>query len=151
MSSCVAELDAILQSMLTMKAPGVSGSKINNITQLCNANIQVSRKFYLSSIIPRTSVLLTLHLIPQSESVLIQKLYTHFKKAPGPYKLGVLYVVDSVTRSWVEQARKAGQLPSASAAYGTYGAGVYRVTELLPMLMTDISNSAPEDQKVRPI
>ncbi|KAL8922759.1 MAG: hypothetical protein Q9172_003436 [Xanthocarpia lactea] len=124
MSSCVAELDAILQSMLTMKAPGVSGSKINNITQLCNANIQ-------------------------SESVLIQKIYTHFKKAPGPYKLGVLYVVDSVTRSWVEQARKAGQLPSASAAYGTYGAGVYRVTELLPMLMTDISNSAPEDQKAR--
>ncbi|KAI4284328.1 MAG: hypothetical protein L6R38_001483 [Xanthoria sp. 2 TBL-2021] len=124
MSSCVAELDAILQSMLTMKAPGVSGSKINSITQLCNANIQ-------------------------SESVLIQKIYTHFKKAPGPYKLGVLYVVDSVTRSWVEQARKAGQQPSASAAYGTYGAGVYRVTELLPMLMSDISNSAPEDQKAR--
>ncbi|KAL8892171.1 MAG: hypothetical protein Q9205_005130 [Flavoplaca limonia] len=124
MSSCVAELDAILQSMLTMKAPGVSASKINSITQLCNANIQ-------------------------SESVLIQKIYTHFKKAPGPYKLGVLYVVDSVTRSWVEQARKAGQQPSASAAYGTYGAGVYRVTELLPMLMSDISNSAPEDQKAR--
>ncbi|KAL8996192.1 MAG: hypothetical protein Q9169_004258 [Polycauliona sp. 2 TL-2023] len=124
MSSCVAELDAILQSMLTMKAPGVSGSKINSITQLCNANIQ-------------------------SESVLIQKIYTHFKKAPGPYKLGVLYVVDSVTRSWVEQARKAGQQPSASAAYGTFGAGVYRVTELLPMLMSDISNSAPEDQKAR--
>ncbi|KAI4085924.1 MAG: hypothetical protein LQ344_008001 [Seirophora lacunosa] len=124
MSSCVAELDAILQSMLTMKAPGVSGSKISSITQLCNANIQ-------------------------SESVLIQKIYTHFKKAPGTHKLGVLYVVDSVTRSWVEQARKAGQQPGPSAAYGTYGAGVYRVTELLPMLMTDITNSAPEDQKAR--
>ncbi|KAL8988859.1 MAG: hypothetical protein Q9177_002136 [Variospora cf. flavescens] len=124
MSSCVAELDAILQSMLIMKAPGVSGSKISSITQLCNANIQ-------------------------SESVLIQKIYTHFKKAPGTHKLGVLYVVDSVTRSWVEQARKAGQQPGPSAAYGTYGAGVYRVTELLPMLMTDITNSAPEDQKAR--
>lgn len=98
---------------------------------------------------PRSFTDTPLH--PQSESVLIQKIYTHFKKAPGPYKLGVLYVVDSVTRSWVEQARKAGQQPSASAAYGTYGAGVYRVTELLPMLMSDISNSAPEDQKVRPI
>lgn len=87
----------------------------------------------------------------QSESVLIQKIYTHFKKAPGTHKLGVLYVVDSVTRSWVEQARKAGQQPGPSAAYGTYGAGVYRVTELLPMLMTDITNSAPEDQKVRSI
>lgn len=87
----------------------------------------------------------------QSESVLIQKIYTHFKKAPGTHKLGVLYVVDSVTRSWVEQARKAGQQPGPSAAYGTYGAGVYRVTELLPMLMTDITNTAPEDQKVRSI
>ncbi|KAL8937249.1 MAG: hypothetical protein Q9216_004526 [Gyalolechia sp. 2 TL-2023] len=107
-----------------MKAPGVSGSKISSITQLCNANIQ-------------------------SESVLIQKIYTHFKKAPGTHKLGVLYVVDSVTRSWVEQARKAGQQPGPSAAYGTFGAGVYRVTELLPMLMNDIINSAPEDQKAR--
>ncbi|KAL8950671.1 MAG: hypothetical protein Q9222_003308 [Ikaeria aurantiellina] len=124
MSSCVAELDAILQSMLAMKAPGVSGSKIGTITTLCNANIQ-------------------------SESVLIQKIFTHFKKAPGTHKLGVLYVVDSVTRSWVEQARKAGQQPGPSAAYGTFGAGVYRVTELLPMLMTDITNSAPEDQKAR--
>ncbi|KAI4122766.1 MAG: hypothetical protein LQ338_005624 [Usnochroma carphineum] len=107
-----------------MKAPGVSGSKITSITQLCNANIQ-------------------------SESVLIQKIYTHFKKAPGTHKLGVLYVVDSVTRSWVEQARKAGQQPGPSAACGTYGAGVYRVTELLPMLMSDIIGSAPEDQKAR--
>lgn len=104
---------------------------------------------YLSHVRNRTLTDTPLH--PQSESVLIQKIYTHFKKAPGPYKLGVLYVVDSVTRSWVEQARKAGQQPSASAAYGTYGAGVYRVTELLPMLMSDISSSAPEDQKVRPI
>ncbi|KAL8703910.1 MAG: hypothetical protein Q9201_002922 [Fulgogasparrea decipioides] len=108
--------------MLAMKAPGVSGSKINSITQLCNVNIQ-------------------------SETVLIQKIYTHFKKAPGTHKLGVLYVVDSVTRSWVEQARKAGQQSDASAPYGTYGAGVYRVTEMLPTLMTDIVNFAPEDQK----
>jgi hypothetical protein len=37
---------------------------------------------------------------------------THFKKAPGTHKLGVLYVVDSVTRQWVEAARKAGQISS---------------------------------------
>lgn len=150
MSSCVAELDAILQSMLIMKAPGVSGSKISSITQLCNANIQVG---CLSIVCAKGHdygyVADTID--TQSESVLIQKIYTHFKKAPGTHKLGVLYVVDSVTRSWVEQARKAGQQPGPSAAYGTYGAGVYRVTELLPMLMTDITNSAPEDQKVRSI
>ncbi|KAL8741597.1 MAG: hypothetical protein Q9190_005819 [Brigantiaea leucoxantha] len=122
MSSCVAELDGILQSMLSMKPPGVSASKIQSITQLCNANIQF-------------------------ESVLIQKVYTHFKKAPGTHKLGVLYVVDSVTRSWLDKARNAGLQPGPGAADGSYAAGVYRVTELLPILMNDIINSAPEDQK----
>ncbi|KAK6373380.1 hypothetical protein LTS17_008400 [Exophiala oligosperma] len=124
MSSAVAELDSILQSMLNLKPPGVSGSKITAITSLCTANIQ-------------------------SESVLIQKIYTHFKKTPGTHKLGVLYVVDSVTRQWVDQARKAGQQIGSGASDGTFAAGVNRVTELLPVLMNDIITTAPEDQKVK--
>ena len=44
MSSAVAELDGILQSMLDLKAPGVNNSKITSITQLCNANVQVCRQ-----------------------------------------------------------------------------------------------------------
>lgn len=122
MSSAVAELENLLQSMLALKPPGVSGSKIGGITNLCNANVQ-------------------------NESVLIQKIYTHFKKAPGSHKLGVLYVVDSVTRQWVEAARKAGQVPGGDAPDGTFAAGVKRVTDLLPILMTDIINNAPQDQK----
>ncbi|KAJ5709611.1 RNA binding protein Nrd1 [Penicillium malachiteum] len=122
MSSAVAELESYLQSMLALKPPGVSGSKIQGITTLCTANVQ-------------------------NESVLIQKIYTHFKKAPGTHKLGVLYVVDSVTRQWVEAARKAGQPTGAAASDGTFAAGVNRVTELLPVLMGDIINNAPHDQK----
>ncbi|KAI5282264.1 RNA binding protein Nrd1, partial [Ascosphaera aggregata] len=82
-----------------------------------------------------------------SESVLVQKIYTHFKRTPGTHKLGVLYVVDSVTRQWVEAARKSGQQVSAGAPDGTYAAGVNRVTELLPSLMGDIMSTAPDDQK----
>ena len=85
----------------------------------------------------------------QSETVLIQKVYTHFKKAPPTHKLGVLYVVDSVTRGWLDQARKSGQPIGPAAADGTFAAGVNHVTELLPSLMTDIINTAPEAQKVR--
>jgi protein NRD1 len=125
MSSAVAELEAGLQAMLSLKPPGVSGSRIQSITALCTANVQ-------------------------SESVLIQKLYTHFKKAPGTHKLGVLYVVDSVTRKWTEQAKSAGQPINSSAQDGTFAAGVHRVKELLPVLMNDIILSAPDDQKVRP-
>ena len=94
-------------------------------------------------------LVLTALILLQSESVLIQKIYTHFKKTPGTHKLGVLYVVDSVTRQWVDQARKAGQPAGGAAQDGTFAAGVTRVTELLPVLMTDIINTAPEDQKVR--
>ncbi|KAF7712470.1 Uncharacterized protein PECH_003270 [Penicillium ucsense] len=122
MSSAVAELENYLQSMLALKPPGVSGTKIQGITALCNANVQ-------------------------NESVLIQKIYTHFKKTPGTHKLGVLYVVDSVTRQWVEAARKAGQPSGSAAPDGTFAAGVNRVTELLPVLMADIINNAPNDQK----
>ena len=85
----------------------------------------------------------------QSETVLIQRVYTHFKKAPASHKLGVLYVVDSVTRAWVEQARKAGQTFGPSASDGTFAAGVNRVTELLPSFMTDILTNCPEEQNVR--
>ncbi|KAG0648129.1 Rpb7-binding seb1 [Hyphodiscus hymeniophilus] len=122
MSSPVADLEAGLQGMLSLKPPGVSGSRIASITALCTSNIQ-------------------------SESVLIQKLYTHFKKTPATHKLGVLYVVDSVTRKWTEQAKLAGQAISSAAEDGTFAAGVHRVKELLPVLMNDIIASAPDDQK----
>ncbi|KAL3417674.1 RNA-binding protein [Phlyctema vagabunda] len=122
MSSAVAELESGLMAMLQLKPPGVTGSRINSLTALCKANVQ-------------------------SESVLIQKLYTHFKKAPGTHKLGVLYVVDSVVREWVVQARAAGQTINSAAADGTFAAGVHRVKELLPVLMNDIIQSAPHDHK----
>lgn len=144
MSSAVAELDNYLQSMLALKAPGVSGSKINSITSLCTANVQV---FLVSGFFFGTT--LTRSFSFQNESVLIQKIYTHFKKTPGTHKLGVLYVVDSVTRQWVDAARKAGQPSGSAAPDGTFAAGVNRVTELLPVLMADIINNAPDDQKVR--
>ncbi|KAI9752777.1 MAG: hypothetical protein M4579_005483 [Chaenotheca gracillima] len=122
MAGVVADLDAGLQAMLTLKAPGVSGTKIQSLTNLCVSNVQ-------------------------SESVIVQKIYTHFKKTPGTHKLGVLYVVDSVTRQWVDHAKKAGQVVGTAAGDGTYAAGVNRVTELLPVLMNDILQKAPADQK----
>ncbi|KAK2607194.1 hypothetical protein N8I77_005893 [Diaporthe amygdali] len=122
MSSAVADLENNLQAMLALKPPGVSGSKISTLTSLCIANVQ-------------------------SESVLVQKIYTHFKKAPSTHKLGVLYVVDSVTRKWLEQAKQQGQPVGSSAPDGSFAAGVNRVTELMPVLMNDIISSAPQDQR----
>jgi protein NRD1 len=134
--------------MLALKPPGITGGKVSSITALCNTNIQV-RQAYSSVSNFAYEHMLTSCVCVQSETVLIQRVYTHFKKAPATHKLGVLYVVDSVTRAWVEQARKAGQTFGPSALDGTFAAGVNRVTELLPSFMTDIITTAPEDQKVR--
>ncbi|KAI9894804.1 MAG: hypothetical protein M1814_000023 [Vezdaea aestivalis] len=122
MASVVESLDSDLQHMLRGKAPGVTSAKIRDITTLCEKYVQ-------------------------NESVLIQKIFTHFKKAPGTHKLGVLYVVDSVTRRWLDLAKKAGQAVNSSAADGSYAAGVNRMTELLPALMNDIFQHAPQEQK----
>ncbi|OTA57289.1 hypothetical protein K449DRAFT_141719 [Hypoxylon sp. EC38] len=122
MSSPVAELEAGLNTMQTLKPPGVTGSRIQALTAICVNNVE-------------------------SESVLIQKIYTHFKKTPATHKLGVLYVVDSVTRRWIDQAKLKGQSINSSAKDGTYAAGVHRVTELLPVLMNDLLQTYPAEQK----
>ena len=56
--------------------------------------------------------------------------------------------MDSVTRKWLDHAKKAGQTIDGSAADGSYAAGVNRISELLPILMNDIIQHAPVDQKV---
>lgn len=149
MSSPVAELETGLQAMLLLKPPGVSGSRIQSLTTLCSANVQVSTR--LKIFIPSPRIVETDFIPSQSESVLVQKLYTHFMRAPASHKLGVLYVVDSVTRKWTEQAKNAGQTINVSAEDGTFAAGVNRVKELLPNLMNNIIASSPDkDHKVRP-
>lgn len=82
--------------------------------------------------------------------MLVQKIYTHFKRTPATHKLGVLYVVDSITREWLSKASAAGQdVNSSEALDGTFAAGLYKVTQFLPSLMNDLIKNAPEDQKVR--
>lgn len=117
------ELETQLQSLQALKPPGVTKTKIESITTLCIQNIQ-------------------------AESIIIQKIFTQFKKNPATHKLGVLYVVDSVTRQWVEKARQAGQVPPGSTiADGTFASGVQKMTELLPVMMNELIQTAPENQK----
>lgn len=86
----------------------------------------------------------------QSDSTIAQKIFSHFKRTPANYKLGVLYVVDAITRRWIEQARQAGQeLFGSSPAAGSYASGVQKMTEMMPTLVDDTIRVAPQDQKVR--
>ncbi|KAL2880188.1 hypothetical protein SGCOL_004575 [Colletotrichum sp. CLE4] len=121
-AAAVAELEAALEPMQNYKAPGVTANRIANITTICVDNIQ-------------------------NESVLIQKLYTTFKKFSAPYKLGVLYVIDSVMRKWLDQARVSGQPVDGSARDGTFGAGCHRITGLMHTLISDMVQLRLEGQK----
>lgn len=59
----------------------------------------------------------------------------------------MLYVVDSVTRQWVEKAKAAGQTVSRNAAPGTYAAGVQKMTDVLPAVMNDLVQHVPDAQR----
>lgn len=51
MSSPVAELEAGLNAMQSLKPPGVSGSRIQSLTTLCVENVQVRLRKTLSFIV----------------------------------------------------------------------------------------------------
>lgn len=72
----------------------------------------------------------------------------HFKKSPASHKLGILYIVDSVARDYMNQAKKAGEEYSPTAPDGTYYAGLNRIKDILPNLINDMAQFAPE-HKVR--
>jgi len=52
-----------------------------------------------------------------------------------------------VSRQWLERARKTGQAVSRNAAPGTFASAVQKITDVLPGLMTDLIQSAPDNQK----
>ncbi|KAK1822120.1 hypothetical protein LTR12_003466 [Friedmanniomyces endolithicus] len=120
----IKELDQQLASLNQLKAPGASKGKIGSITQLCVSNIQV-------------------------EQSIVQSLYLALKKAPATHKLGALYVIDIVTRQWIEKAKQNGQELNfeGRGEAGTFSAAVKRVTELIPALFDDIMKGVPQEQK----
>ncbi|KAF2119170.1 hypothetical protein BDV96DRAFT_569155 [Lophiotrema nucula] len=116
------ELATHLQSLQALKPPGVTKTKIETITKLCVENVQ-------------------------SDAAIVQHVVQQFKSSPNTHKLGVIYVVDSFTRQWAEKAKTTGQAISKNAAPGTFASGVWKVTDVLPDLMTDMIQSAPDNQK----
>ena len=133
------QLEQHLQSLQALKPPGVTKTKIEAITALCVEHVQVRPS--LVALLP------LLMAVRQGDSTIVQKIFSQFKKSPATHKLGVLYVVDSVTRQWVDKARHAGQQVGGPAAEGTFASGVQKVTDLLPVMMNELFVAAPVAQK----
>ncbi|KAG4302341.1 hypothetical protein PCK1_001613 [Pneumocystis canis] len=114
--------ESILQGLWQARPPGVSGSKIQKLTQIAVQHVKDSGKMAML-------------------------LYKHFKKTPGTHKLGVLYVLDSIARAYQDLARGDDTAPED----GTFAGGLQQLTQLLESLMNDMMLYAPEEhrEKVR--
>ncbi|KAJ8610909.1 hypothetical protein MRB53_038297 [Persea americana] len=122
--STVPELDALLQGLSELKPPGITKSRIASITAFCTENIK-------------------------SEVFIVLKIRNHSKCAPATHKLGLIYILDSVTRQWLANAAGSeASTQSSQSTMGTFTSGVRRMTEILPELMTDLIALAPSDQLV---
>ncbi|KAF3992102.1 hypothetical protein FT663_02419 [Candidozyma haemuli var. vulneris] len=110
--SAVSEFESILQELPTIKAPGVSGSRIKKLTDIAVKNVA-------------------------DESQLVSALYNSCKATPSSHKLGALYVVDSIVRVYKEEAKKKGETIDSSAPEGTFASGVFKISELIESIMDD--------------
>lgn len=110
--SAVEQFETILKELPTLKAPGVSGSRIKKLTDLAVKNVSEESKF-------------------------ITILYSNCKAAPSSHKLGTLYVVDSIVRIFIEEAKKQNQEITSLAPEGTYASAVYKISELVELLIDD--------------
>lgn len=110
--SVVEEFGEILRQLPTLKAPGVSGTRIKKLTDLAVQNVT-------------------------QESILIDELYSCCKATPSSHKLGALYVVDSIVRIYMDEAIKKNQTVDALAPEGTFAAGVYKISGLVESLIDD--------------
>lgn len=108
----VDEFEAILKQLPTLKAPGVSGSRIKRLTELAVKNVA-------------------------EESKLMATLYSNCKAVPLTHKLGTLYVVDAIVRAYIEEAKRLEQTVDANAPEGTPAAAAYKLSELIESLMDD--------------
>ncbi|KAF2397151.1 hypothetical protein EJ06DRAFT_515360 [Trichodelitschia bisporula] len=74
------ELRALLQSLQTLKPPGVNKSKVAAISALCLCDDPAKNSI--------------------DRNAAVQAMHEAFQQSPATHKLGILYIVDSVARQW---------------------------------------------------
>lgn len=64
-------------------------------------------------------------------------MYSNCKAVSSAYKLSTLYVVDSIVRVYVDEARKQNQAIDSKAPEGTFASGAFKISELIESLVDD--------------
>ncbi|RKP32517.1 hypothetical protein METBISCDRAFT_12140 [Metschnikowia bicuspidata] len=108
--SVVSEFGDKLRELATLKAPGVSGTRIKKLTSLAVQNVA-------------------------DEASIIAELDVCCRAMPSSHRLGALYVVDSIVRIYTDEAKKRNQSVSSLAPEGTFASGVHRISLLVEGLI----------------
>ncbi|OUM53591.1 hypothetical protein BVG19_g2890 [[Candida] boidinii] len=116
------EFENIFKQIFDLKIPGVSGSRIRKLTVFADENVK-------------------------EESRLIPKLLDLYKITPNTHKLGGLYIVDSIARSYKEKAVKDDVEINDESPEGTYASGFLKIQKNAIQLIDEIIPSASEDIK----
>ncbi|ODQ80355.1 hypothetical protein BABINDRAFT_171283 [Babjeviella inositovora NRRL Y-12698] len=123
--SAVEEFETILKQLPTVKAPGVSGTRIRKLTELASKNVEM-------------------------ESQMVSKLYAHCKATPSTHKLGALYVLDSILRAYATAAQQENQTVGETAPDGTAAAGVFQISQVVDLLLKDsLEFMVDEDERIK--
>ncbi|KAI0464733.1 hypothetical protein LJB42_002356 [Komagataella kurtzmanii] len=117
----IAEFDATLKELKTLKAPGVSGSRIKKLVTFAVDNVS-------------------------QESQLVDVMYDNFKLAPPTHKLGYVYVIDAVARRYFDLIT--GNPVNSDSKNGSFEAGVYKIQNIIKQVIEEsFASGINEEQK----
>lgn len=101
------EFSRLLDELLLQRPPGVSGSRIKRLAQLAYENMDL-------------------------ESMIVQRLYSHIKKTPISHKLGALYAVEAVARTYKDNSKH----PEKGEKFSE---GLKHIEEVLPSMFDSLA------------
>ncbi|SMN19746.1 similar to Saccharomyces cerevisiae YNL251C NRD1 RNA-binding protein, subunit of Nrd1 complex (Nrd1p-Nab3p-Sen1p) [Maudiozyma saulgeensis] len=81
------------------------------------------------------------------EDQLMNSIITYARNCSNTHKLGSLYIIDSIGRIYLDEARAKDQFIKPTAPLGSYAHGVYTLGEAIQELLVDGINKSDEDHK----
>lgn len=82
-----------------------------------------------------------------AEDVLISQIINYSRTCEDTHKLGSLYIIDSIGRAYLDEARTENQQVKDTAAAGTAAHAVYSLGQVIHELLTDALEKSSQDHR----
>jgi protein NRD1 len=120
-SSVVGTFVSVLNEIKESKN-GISGKRIKQLTQLAVDNVN-------------------------EESALVDKISDYLQTTKDSHKLGALYIIDSIARTYNEHAKKLGETVSKDSNPGSFAHGLFKLSGVLTDGVKIAYDASAEDQR----